>query len=277
MGATSDSNSSGYEWNDPFGVLPPKQPKAPSPPDYLGAARTQAQGSIGANIANNISAQNNVNTPLGSSAYNQIGSTKLNIPGIGEVDIPKFQQDIKLSPEQQQLYQGQTALQGGLMGQFGQNMQQPSGNLQDTAYKAITSRLDPLWAQREQAQKTQLANQGLTSGGEAYTNAMRDFNAGRTDAYQNANLAALQTIPLEMQLRDLPLNEMNALRSGSPVSMPQFQPTQFAQGAQGPNTLGATGQQGAWQQAMYNSAVGAQNAQTSGLMGLGGAALMAML
>jgi hypothetical protein len=78
-------------------------------------------------------------------------------------------------------------------------------------------------------------------------------------------------------LRDMPLNEMNALKSGSPVSMPQFQPTQFAQGAVGPNSLQATGQQGAWQQAMYNAQVGQQNAQTQGLMGLGGAALMAFL
>ena len=263
-----------------------KQPDMPAQPDYVGAARTQAMGSIGANIANNISAQNDVNTPLGSSAYNQIGTTSLNIPGIGNVEIPRYQQNISLSPEQQALYEGQTATQGNLLGQTYNNINQPFDmqgvqGVADKAYGAITNRLDPLWQQREAAQKTQLANQGLAPGGEAYTNAMRDFNAGRNDAYQNANLAAIQTMPQTMQiaqgLRDMPLNEMNALKSGSPVSMPQFQPTQFAQGAQGPNMLQATGQQGAWQQAMYNAAVGQQNAQTQGLMGLGGAALMAML
>ncbi len=263
-----------------------KRPKQPQQPDYVGAARTQSLGTIGANIANNISAQNNVNNPLGSSSYNQIGSTKLNIPGIGEVDIPRYEQNIQLSPEQQRLYEGQTGTQQNLLNQAGQNFSQPFDmnsvqGVADKAYGAITNRLDPLWAQREGAQKTQLANQGLAPGGEAYTNAMRDFNAGRNDAYQTANLAAIQTMPQTMQiaqgLRDMPLNEMNALKSGSPVSMPQFQPTQFAQGAQGPNLLQATGQQGAWQQALYNSQVGQQNAQTQGLMGLGGSALMALL
>lgn len=263
-----------------------KNPDAPPQPDYVGAARTQALGSIGANIANNISAQNNVSNPLGKSTYNQIGSTKINIPGIGEVDIPRYQQDITLSPEQQALYQGQTGLQQNLLGQAGQSMGQPFDmqNVQDVAdkaYGAITSRLDPMWAQREQAQKTQLANQGLAPGGEAYTNAMRDFSGARNDAYQQANLAAIQTMPqtfqLGQQLRDMPLNEMNALKSGSPVSMPQFQPTQFAQGAQGPNMLGATQAGGAWEQAMYNANVANANAQKQGLMGLGGAALMAFL
>jgi len=263
-----------------------KQPDMPAQPDYVGAARTQAMGSIGANIANNLSAQNNVNSPLGSSSYNQVGSTKLNIPGIGEIDIPKYQQDIKLSPEQQALYGGQTVLQGNLLGQSYDNLTQPFDQqgvqgVADKAYGAITSRLDPLWAQREAQQKTQLANQGLAPGGEAYTNAMRDFGNQRNDAYQQANLAAIQTMPQTMQmaqgLRDMPLNEMNALKSGSPVSMPQFQPTQFAQGAQGPNMLGATQAQSAWEQAMYNAGVQQQNAQKQGLMGLGGAALAAFL
>ena len=94
-----------------------KQPDMPQQPDYIGAARTQAQGSIGANIANNISAQNNVNNPLGSSRYNQIGSTKLNIPGIGEVEIPRYEQNMTLSPEQQKLYEGQTGTQQNLLNQ----------------------------------------------------------------------------------------------------------------------------------------------------------------
>ena len=263
-----------------------KQPDMPDQPDYVGAARTQAMGSIGANIANNLSAQNNVNSPLGKSAYNQIGSTDLDIPGIGRVSIPRYEQNISLSPEQQALYEGQTGLQQGLLGQSQDSLSRPLGmdsvtDVKNATYNDIKSRLDPMWDSRKAAQETQLANQGLMAGGEAYDNAMRDFNFGRNDAYKMADLSAMQTMQqtlnMAQQLRDMPLKEMNALKSGSPVSMPQFQPTQFAQGAQGPNTLGATQQQGAWQQAMYNAAVGQQNAQTQGLMGLGGAALMAFL
>lgn len=254
--------------------------KKPEQPDYLGAAKTQAGGSIGTAVANAMMGQNNVNSPLGSQTWNQIGSSTINIPGVGDVSIPRFQQDIKLSPEQQALYQGQTGLQQNLLGQAGQNLSQPMDNsaqaIADKAYGAMTARLDPQWAQREEAQKTQLANQGLAPGGEAYTNAMRDFNNARTDAYQQANLGAIQTMPQTYQisqgLRDLPLNELMALRSGTPVSMPQFQ--QGSPGtAQGPNTLAATAQQGSWQQAMYNAMMQQQNSQTQGLMGLGAAGL----
>ncbi len=279
FGASDSDSGNAANLFDPGGVLHKnenKQADQPQQPDYIGAANAQSYGSIQAALANNFMSQPNVNTPLGQQSWKQIGTNSVYIPGYGDISIPKMQQDVTLSPEQQKLYEGQTALQGSLMGQFGENMQKP-GTLQDQAYSAITSRLDPQWAQREQQQKTQLVNQGLTSGGEAYDNAMRDFNQGRNDAYQQANLAAMQAIPLEAQMRDLPLNEMNALRTGSPVSMPQFQPTQFNQGAQGPNTLGATSQQGSWQQAMYNSQVANANAQKQGMMGLGSAALMAFL
>ena len=269
-----------YNLNDPGGFFysnpdSGKNPKQPAQPDYMGAAKVQAGGSIGTAMANNLMSRNNVNSPLGTSAYTQIGSQKVNIPGLGEVEIPQYEQNVNLSPEQQSLYDTQTGLQQGLMGQFGENMQGGSGALVDKAYGAMTSRLDPQWGQREQAQKTQLANQGLAPGGEAYTNAMRDFNSARNDAYQQATLGAMQALPLEMQLRAQPLNEMNALRSGSPVSMPQFQATQFPGQATGPNTMGALGQQSAWEQAMFNSQVQQQNANKQGLMGLGAAGLAA--
>ena len=282
------SQGDAYNVGDPGGFFysnpDSSKNKRPDQPDYQGAARTQAGGSIGTAIANSMMGQNNVNSPLGSQTWNQIGTNTISIPGIGDVGIPRFQQDIKLSPEQQALYGGQTALQGGLLGQTAQNLSQPIGNspqdIADKAYGAMTSRLDPQWAQREEAQKTQLANQGLAPGGEAYSNAMRDFNSARTDAYQQANLGAIQTMPQSYQiaqgLRDMPLNEMNALKSGSPVSMPQFQQG-MPGNAQGPNTLGATQQQGAWQQAMFNQQMAQQNQQTQGLMGLGGAAMMAFI
>lgn len=259
-----------------------KQPDQPKQPDYIGAANAQSYGTIQANLANNYMSQPDINTPLGSQSWKQTGTNQVNIPGIGWIDIPKMQQDIKLSPEQNALYQGQTAIQGGLMGQTANNLSQPvsssANDVADKAYGAMTSRLDPQWQKNEDRQKTQLANQGLSAGGEAYDDAMRVFGQQKNDAYQQANLGAIQTMPqtfqIEQGLRDLPLNELNALKSGNPVNMPQFQPTQFGQGAQGPNTLGATQQQGGWQQAMYNSQIQNQNAQRQGLMGLGAAGMM---
>lgn len=263
-----------------------KQQDQPPQPDYIGAANATSFGSIQAALANNYMSQPNVNTPLGQQTWKQVGSNTVNIPGYGDIAIPKMQQDVTLSPEQQKLYEGQTGLQQNLLDQSTTKLNSPftmdsANDVADKAYGAVTSRLDPTWARRDMQQETQLKNQGLVPGGEAYDNAMKDFNMAKNDAYQQANLAAIQTMPqtlqMEQTLRDQPLNEMNALKTGSPVNMPQFQPTQYNQSAQGPNALGATAQQGQWQQAMYNSGVQQQNAQKQGMMGLGSAALMAFL
>jgi hypothetical protein len=254
-----------------------KNPPKPGQPDYIGAANAQSLGTIGASMANNVMSHPNVTTPLGSQTWNQIGSDTINIPGIGNISIPKYSQTVSMSPEQQNLYNNQVGLAGTLYGQSAQNIGD-TGSVQalnDQAYKAITSRLDPQWQQNEEMQKTQLANQGLAPGGEAYDNAMRVFNQGKNDAYQQAVLAGINTMPIALQARDAPLNELNALRTGSQVNMPQFQASQYSQGAQGPNTLGATGQQAQWQQAMFNQQMQQNNATTNGLMGLGSAAMYA--
>jgi hypothetical protein len=53
-------------------------------------------------------------------------------------------------------------------------------------YERATSRLDPQWAQREEGLRTQLYNQGLREGDEAYDRAMETMGNQRTDAYQTA-------------------------------------------------------------------------------------------
>ncbi len=103
---------------------------------------------------------------------------------------------------------------------------------------------------------------------------MRDFNSARNDAYQQAQLGAIQTMPQAIQARDMPLNELNALRTGSQVNMPQFQPSQYPGQAQGPNTFGATQGLANWQQGLYNQQMQQGNANTQGLMGLGAAGMM---
>jgi len=54
----------------------------------------------------------------------------------------------------------------------------------DASYNQITSRLDPMWGQREDAERTRLINQGLDPTSEAFQGSMNDFNRQRTDAYQ---------------------------------------------------------------------------------------------
>lgn len=97
------------------------------------------------------------------------------------------------------------------------------------------------------------------------------FTQGLASA-QFGNQALGQQLQQDAYLRQLPLNELNALRSGSQVGMPQFQG--YGQtNLQAPNYAGAAAQQGAWDQGIYNQQQAANNAFTGGLFDIGAAAM----
>lgn len=240
-------------------------PSPPSAPDYGAAAQQTAKSQMSSQY-----------TPYGSQVY----SPDPNSPS-------GFQSNISLAPQAQQTLNSQLGLSSGLGNlassqlagvnrQYSTPMDISSvPQIADKAYNAMAARLDPQWAQREEMQKTQLANQGLAPGGEAYTNSMRDFNAARNDAYQQANLGAISTMPQTYQLAQAayqqPLNQLNALRSGAQIQTPQFGATP------GANYLGAAQAQGQYAGNIYNQQIAQQNALTSGLFGLGGALGGAMI
>ena len=228
-------------------------PSAPAAPDYKGAAE-----------ATGLSQKVSQYTPYGSLVY-----------GADPTSPSGYKSTTTLAPQAQQALDTQMGLSFGLgqiaqsqlpavQEQYSQPMQSQSvQDVSDKAYAAQTARLDPAWEQREGMERTRLANQGLASGGEAYTNAMRDFGQQRNDAYQQANLAAIQTMPqtyqLESAMYNQPLNTLNALRTGAQVQNPQFgsggTPTNYGQAAQ---------QQGQFQQGLHNADVGAYNSQMQG-------------
>lgn len=129
---------------------------------------------------------------------------------------------------------------------------------EDAIYSRSTSRLDPMWAQREQQLRNELAGQGLDPTHAAYQQALADFNRSRTDAYQSAldssiagggnemtrqygidSNARQNAIAEAMQRRGWTLNEINGLLSGQQVGMPQMPGFNAAGLAQGPNYFGA--------------------------------------
>lgn len=245
---------------------------APPPPDYTGAAVATASGNQDA--ARIAAKANRVSqyTPYGSQVYTS---------GING-DPDQWRSDISLSPTGQKLldYQNNASLglgeqTGQALGRVGDSLSQPFDygsvqDVQDASYKSQTDRLDPEWQQRQGSIENQLVNQGLRPGTEAYDNAMRVFNNGRNDAYGQARQNAIATAPQTLQqataIRNQPLNELNALRTGSQVTNPTFTnaPTQAT--TQGADYLGAAG---LTQQA--NNASAANNSGfMSGLMGLGG-------
>lgn len=264
-------------------------PSPPPAPDYTGAANATSQGSVQAALVNNLLNLRNTNTPLGSQTFRQTGS--ITVPAVGgqpAFDIPQYEQNVSMTPEGQKLYEGQLDISQGLLdlgntslGQTQESLGRPQdfGSVQDiadAAYGAETSRLDPEWEMRKKQFDQQMANQGITAGGEAYDNAARSFGQQRNDAYTQARKASIATMPQTFQLasaqRMQPLTELNAIRTGAQPQMPSFQPVPAAGGAQGPNMLGAAQAQSGYNQGIYNSQVGQQNSMMGGLFSLAGAA-----
>lgn len=136
----------------------------------------------------------------------------------------------------------------------------------DAAYAQATSRLDPQWAQREEASRTQLLNQGLDPESQAYKNAKQQEGFQRNDAYGSAMNAAIgqgreagesvfrqnmmkrqQAIAEALQRRGMPMSEIQQMMGM--LQMPGF--TGAGQ-AQAPNYLAAAGMQdnADWRQQM---------------------------
>ena len=255
--------SESFDYEGPVS-LAKDSPSPPPPPDYKGAAEATA-----------LSQKTSQYTPYGDLVYS------------GDPTSPSgYKSTINLAPQAQQTLDTQMGLSQEMgditRGQL-PNVQQKYGTpmdlssvpaVADKAYQAMTSRLDPQWTQREGMERTRLANQGLSPGGEAYTNAMRDFSQARNDAYQQANLGAISTMPQTYQLAsstyNQPLNILNALRTGAQIQNPQFQ----APGAP-TNYLGAAQGQNAYDMGLYNTGVGEANSFNSGLMSVAGAAAAA--
>ena len=160
------------------------------------------------------------------------------------------------------------------------------------------SRLNPSLARQRVSTETNLINQGLRPGTEAYDNAIRALGEQETDARTQAvlqglnldiganaqgfnqavqsgqfgNTAIQQAIAQAIQQRQLPLNEITALMSGSQIQNPQFGAYQASTVAP-PPIFQATQQKGMFDANTYNQQVAEANAQTAGMYSLGGAAL----
>lgn len=87
------------------------------------------------------------------------------------------------------------------------NVAQMPVNAGTTAQAAIMSRLAPQLERQQKATAQNLANQGLVSGGEAYTNAMRDQSQQQNDLLTQA---ALQGISLDTAANQQGFNQVLA-------------------------------------------------------------------
>jgi len=140
-----------------------------------------------------------------------------------------------------------------------------------------------------------LINQGLRPGTEAYDNAIQLLGQQENDARTQAalqginvdiganaqgfnqaatgatfaNTAQQQALAEAIQQRQMPLNEITALMSGSQIQNPQFGAYQGTN-IQAAPIFAATQAKGQAEQNLYNQQMAASNANTAGLYNLGG-------
>jgi len=288
-----------------------KQSNPPPSPDYKGAAIEQGAANLESARATAKLSNPNTYTPYGTQTVTYEG------------DIPTVTQT--LTPTAQKTLEAQQGVQYSLanLGQKGANtassvLDKPfdfggpavqtsldtSGiakmpvNAGMTGQEAIMQRLEPSLARQRTSTETQLINQGLRPGTEAYNNAIQLLGQQETDARTQAivqglnldiganaqgfnqavqsgqfgNTAQQQALAEAIQQRQMPLNEITALMSGSQIQNPQFGAYTGAT-VQAAPLFAATQAQGAFDMNTYNQQVAQQNAQTKGMYSLGGAAL----
>jgi len=259
--------------------------KAPASPDLMGLARAQAGYDLDAARYNTQANRINEFTPFGNRTYTRDGDT--------------WTARERLSPDQQRIYdqQSSTALKTGrltgrLANRANEVLENPYSmkklparqiNAGQTAQDAILSRLEPQFARDEEALRTRMINQGLTTGSNAGNAEMEQFNQGRTDARLQAALQGMDIGARERAaafgedtyLRNEPINMLNALRGGVQLTQPNFTNPGQQPVVGGADVMGAA-------QGQFQNQLGAYNAQQAGganmmngIVGLAGAGAIA--
>jgi hypothetical protein len=265
-------------------------PSAPAAPDYTGAAQATAQSNLDA--ARVATAANRVNqvTPYGNLNYA--------ITGEDTYGNPTWTATTTLSDVGQQLLNNQNQASLGLgstinsalgrtqemMGQgFNPNLPSTGFDPGQSYQDAYMQRLAPQIEQGRESAQARLANQGIAPGTQAYDNAMRqqamrenDLLLGATtQGFGVGSQANQQAFNQEMTKYNMPLNTLSALRSGAQVQNPSFVNSAQQATTGGADILGATQMGYNAQMGNFNAQQAAQQNLNSGLMGLGGAAMMA--
>jgi hypothetical protein len=294
------------------------KPSAPAAPDYAAAATAQGAANQAAAQQTAVLNNPNFNSPYGNQtvSYDMAGGYDGTPQATITQSLTPAAQSALDAQQQVQLGEANLAQTGlntaqGIMGtpfQYSGPKVQTSLDLSNvanmpvnagmTGQNAIMARLQPQIEQQTKATAQTLANQGVTSGSEAYNNAMREQSQQQNDLYSQAalqglnldmsanqqgygqavgagefgNTAATQALQQQLGLYNQPLNQITALMSGSQIQAPQFQ--QYSGGGQigaAPVAQAATNQ-GNYNTAAYNAQMGALGGLYGGIGSIAGAA-----
>ena len=135
---------------------------------------------------------------------------------------------------------------------------------------AIMQRLAPQQAQAAELNTSQLANQGIVPGTQAYDNAMRTFQQGQNDQLTSAQIQGMNTGLQAQALQGTQAGQIKSLTTPNLINAPQ----QAA--VAGPDYTGALATQTNANIAAQNAQLGQQTNQTAGLYGLGSAGILGL-
>lgn len=253
--------------------------KAPAAPDP--AATAAAQGQWNTVTAQQQQSMNMVgqNTPYGTLDYTQNGTTTIRDPNGNPISVPQYTANVKLTPGQQAIFDQTQQSELNLAGLANQQSDKLKGYL-DTpfeygndeaeawAYDLGAKRLDPRFAQQEDAMRTQLINSGIRPGTPAYDREMMRLGQTKNDAYNQLALGSRsQSFNEALSTRNQPINEITALMSGSQVANPTSGFTQTPQSqVAGVDYTGLVNQQYQAQMQQYQQ----KQSAMGGLFKLGG-------
>lgn len=257
-------------------------PKTPPPPDPVATAAAQAGANRDTAVTQGLMNMVNQVGPDGSLTYSKIGDETLTDSLTGKTyTVPRYQATTALSESGQRIQNINNQTQENIAG-IGRDQSARIGELLgkpvDLSNEAVegrlmelgSARLNPRFAQEEDALRTRLVNQGLRPGTAAFDAEMSNFSQGKNDAFNQLMLQGRgQSVQEILAERNQPINEISALLSGSQVSQPNFVNTPQTQ-------VGGTDYQGAvyasHNAAMQNAQMKSQsqNAMLGGLFGLAG-------
>jgi hypothetical protein len=212
-----------------------KSPKAPPAPDPVATAA--AQGAANRDTAMTQQVMNLIDQegPDGSLTHNKMAEETFTDSLTGkQYTVPRYKAVQTLSESGQRRKDQTDALDfklndvaaqqtdriGGLLSQpVNLNNESTEARLMELGSK----RLNPRFAEEDEALRTRLANQGIRAGSAAYDAEMRRFGENKNDAFTQLLLAGRgQSVQETLAERNQPINEISALLNGGQVSQPNF-------------------------------------------------------
>jgi hypothetical protein len=205
---------------------------APKAPDPIETAKAQSMYNTNTAITQQLLNMVNQTNPYGSVNYNQTGTQQFVGADGRTYTLPQFTQSTSFTPEGQGIFdrtlEAQTnlaqtaanqsaAVQNELSNPFEFNNQDAA----DWAYDLASSRILPQQQQATEGLRNQLINSGLRPGTAAYEREMRRLTQNQGDQLNQLMLTGReQAFNEALTGRNQPLNELNALLSGSQLQNP---------------------------------------------------------